>query len=258
MVNSLCRPEAEAAVRLLRSNFAGFLDVVPVRLNDCSLADFLTAEGVLLKPDVVGPDYCMASPLIDGSIRTRVIPVKFSNARTIPPIQSDVALRVLDTLIESIKFFDKDLIRLAFDRAYKTSNVPVGGRSPRAVPRASVYDTELMRVLSSWLSRLYNWTVTGQGISNRTREIHSLSRSIIFIAEDTRDTWISFHRTKNGSSTSHAKTNYQPIRQSDAELEKGVNVVQFAHDVGFTQVLVWARWRDHTGSTVSSNYTLDI
>ena len=112
MIKSLCRPEAKAAVTLLRSDFAGFLDVVTVLCSDCGLVDFLTAQGVLLKPDAVRPHYRMASPLIDGLIRTRVIPVQFPNAPTIPPIQSDgKVLRVLDTLIESIKFFDKDLIR---------------------------------------------------------------------------------------------------------------------------------------------------
>ena len=162
MVNSVCRPEAEAAVRLLRSDFAGFLHVVTVPPKDRKLADFLTAEGVLLKPDVMRPDYRMASPLIDGLIRTRVIPFVYPNAPTIPPIGIDTdALRVLDTLIESIKS-RKDVIRSAFDRSYKTSNVPVGGRSRRRVPRESVYDTELTRVLASWLRGLRDWTVTGQ------------------------------------------------------------------------------------------------
>jgi hypothetical protein len=34
--------------------------------------------------------------------------------------------------------------------------------------------------------------------------------------------------------------NYKPIWQSDAELEKGVNVVHFAHDVGLTRMLMSA------------------
>jgi hypothetical protein len=71
-------------------------------------------------------------------------------------------LCVLDTLIESIKFFDKDLIRSAFRRSHKTAKVPVGGHFHQDVPRESVYDTEFMRVLWTWLSRQFNWTVTGQ------------------------------------------------------------------------------------------------
>jgi hypothetical protein len=52
--------------------------------------------------------------------------------------------------------------------------------------------------------------------------------------------------------------NYQPIWQSDAVLEKGVNVVHFAHDVAFTHMLMWAHWKDATGNTMQDTRTLDI
>jgi hypothetical protein len=69
MLVSLARPEAAAAVTLLRSSFVGFLNEVELK-NDAErdLADFLTSEGVLLKPDPVQHYYCMASPLLDGII----------------------------------------------------------------------------------------------------------------------------------------------------------------------------------------------
>ena len=39
---------------------------------------------------------------------------------------------------------------------------------------------------------------------------------------------------------------YCPIWQSDTEMEKGVNVVHFAHNDDFTQSM-WARWKDDSG-----------
>src|SRR6266487_3048088 len=50
MLNSLSLPEANAAVILLRSHFTGYLDNVAINDKaEVDLADFLTAEGVLLK-----------------------------------------------------------------------------------------------------------------------------------------------------------------------------------------------------------------
>ena len=89
IIASLCHPNPQAAVQLLRSRFAGFLGNVNIQF-DAELADFLTAEGVFLKPDTAVSQYRMASHLIDGLTRTRVIPIQFPNApSTVPPIQSD-------------------------------------------------------------------------------------------------------------------------------------------------------------------------
>ena len=40
-----------------------------------------------------------------------------------------------------------------------------------------------------------------------------------------------------------------PIWQSDVELSGGVNVVHFAHDLDFTNVVMSARWKDRAGNT---------
>ena len=89
MLISLARPQAAAAVTLLRSSFVGFLD--GVELDDDverDLADLLTSEGALLKPDSVRPYYCMASPLLDGLIRNSLIPLKFPDSpSSVPPLE---------------------------------------------------------------------------------------------------------------------------------------------------------------------------
>jgi hypothetical protein len=81
-------------------------------------------------------------------------------------------LNVLETLKESLKCFDKDTIRLAAFRSYKVSPVKVGGASRTHVPRESVYDTELMGILSNWLQGNYGWSVTCQWHLRNPSEKH--------------------------------------------------------------------------------------
>lgn len=125
--------------------------------------DFLTSEGVLLRPDVQQLKYHVASPLIDGLIRTRVIPSLFRNAPAvpIPYIRTNVP-DILFILTESLKCFDKDLIQSAYFHSYKYSMVPVNGHRKTAVPRESVYDTELMRILifATYLWMVCYWSTT--------------------------------------------------------------------------------------------------
>jgi len=47
MRDSLMQPSAEAALRLLPSRFAGHLEDVELPERDETLADFLTAEGIV-------------------------------------------------------------------------------------------------------------------------------------------------------------------------------------------------------------------
>jgi hypothetical protein len=273
MLISLARPQAAAAVTLLRSSFVGFLD--EVQLNDHveqNLADFLTSEGALWKPDSVRPYYCMASPLLDGFIRTTLIPSQFPDSpSSVPPLEDGGrGPHVLGILIESLKFFDKDLICLAVSRSYKTSKVKIPGVPDSRVPRESVYDTELMRILSNWLRHRYNWTVTGQWHLQTHMKNHKYSDIVIKRKDDptivlellaTGDTsFVRSHIQKTPEymallSTKEAwvvhftcERDYHPIWQSDVELSGGVNVVHFAHDLDFTNVVMSTRWKDRAGN----------
>lgn len=64
MRDSLMRPgpNAEAALKLLRSHFAGYLEPVELPENYENLADFLTTQGVLLRPNRKQRLYHMTSP----------------------------------------------------------------------------------------------------------------------------------------------------------------------------------------------------
>jgi hypothetical protein len=282
MIKCLCRPESKDAVQLLRSQFAGFLDEVKVAPEQEELATFLTAQGVLLSPDLLRTRYRMASPFIDGVIRTRVIPIQFPSApSTVPPTSGDkVVLRTLDTLVEAVKFFDKDLIRRAPFNSHKTSNVPVAGLPNATVPRESVYETELMRILANWLRKQWGWTVTGQWHSLTTRGKHRYS-DVVIQRDDCPPIVLELLATGDRSHvTSHierasqyvgllsacegwvvhftCEDDYDPIWQTDAELGRGVNVVHFAHDVEFTWLSVLACYKNDAGARVYRTSSLDI
>jgi hypothetical protein len=137
MLTSLAQPQAAAAVALLRSSFVGFLDEVELKDDvERYLADSLTSKGVLLRPDPIQHYYCMASPLLDGLIRNRLIPCIFPNSPSlVPPLEDGgKGLHVLGILIKSLKFFDKALIRLATSRSYKTSKVKISSVPDSHVP----------------------------------------------------------------------------------------------------------------------------
>ncbi|RUS24133.1 hypothetical protein BC938DRAFT_474059 [Jimgerdemannia flammicorona] len=95
----------------------------------------------------------MASALVDSFIPRYVIPQKYPKAPSTPITKVDP-----EVLKESLKFFNKDIIKRAAVRSYKKPTVSVGGhRNTRGV-----YDTEFMRILMNWLCKTENYKVTGQ------------------------------------------------------------------------------------------------
>jgi len=267
LIQSLRRSEAKDAIQLFRLQFAGFLGTVKLQQNDEELGDFLTAEGVLLRPGAA-LEYRVASPLVDGLVRARVIPFHFPGTPTVAPPHRDddlSDLKVLDTLIESLKFFDKDLIRFASDRSYKSSIVRVRGRPKVHVPRESVYDTELMRILTNWLATRHGWTVTGQWHLQTMVGEHKYSDIILkksdappivleilatgdedFVKSHINKTceYMELLSAKEGWVIHFTcEDNYKPVWQSRELLNKGVNVVHFVHDVKFKKIQMYAWWK---------------
>jgi hypothetical protein len=110
---------------------------VNVNFHEIHLADFLTTEGVLLRPSISETKYRMASALIDGLVRTLVVPETFPDAPAIPPPyqESEQTIRILNVLLESVKYFDKALMTFASSSSYKSAGVPVRGFPQKHVPR---------------------------------------------------------------------------------------------------------------------------
>jgi len=272
---SLMKPTAEAALDLFRSHFAGYLgDVELFERQEVTHADFLTTEGVLLRPDETKPVYHMSSPLLDGYIRTFILPAKFSRTPSIaPPTQTknnEATLHVLEVLKESLRYFDKDTIRLAVSRSYKTALVKVGGLSHASVPRESVYDTELLGIISNWLRVSHGWSVTGQWHLRNPSDKHKYtdivlkkdkhSTIVLELLATENQAFIRSHIEKTPEYQSllaaeeawvvhfTCQDDFRPIWQSDTDLNKGVNVVHFSHDTDFTRVRMNARFKDTVGN----------
>jgi hypothetical protein len=283
MIDSLFSEQATDAVDLLRSDFVGFLgDVIITDAEEQRQADFLTAEGVLLKPDMDGNRYCMASALVDSFIRRYIIPQRYPNApRTPVPKLKGGCLDVLGILKESLNSFDKDLIQVAAERSYKRSKVLVDGYRNTEVPRESVYDTELMRILKNWLGR-QKYAVTGQWhLKNDDGDVLTSSRRHVrdkycdivisrhggptlileliatgdpkFVEDhidktpeykellSAEEAWL-IHFTREDNYLEH------PCWQSDDQVNEAINMVHFWHNAEFTTVRMSARWKDVDGN----------
>ncbi|CAB4484890.1 unnamed protein product [Rhizophagus irregularis] len=105
----------------------------------------------------------MSSMLIDRLIRRDVISELYNSRPTVPvPQTHEGSLKIIDTLIEAVRCFDKTIIHNAFKRSFKKALVEVDGYLHTKVPRESVYDTELYRILVNWIVNECNFVVTGQ------------------------------------------------------------------------------------------------
>ena len=276
MIESLNRPSAEDAVRLLRSHFLGYSgDVTLFGYEEQRLADFLTSEGVLFKPERVSPTYHMTSALVDGLLCRTTLVNLFPNAPQItPPLDgSRQKLDFLRALKESLKCFDKEYIRLAAWRSHKLSKaVKVDGSRNAQVPRESVYVTELMRILSNWLQRHHGWTVTGQWHKNPFRVGEHEYTDIVlqkegnptivlkllatgdevFVNSHINKTpeYMDFLRAQNAWIIHFTREDhYVPVWQSEDMLNKGVNLVHIWHNWEFTDVQMMANCKESSGIT---------
>ncbi|PKC55716.1 hypothetical protein RhiirA1_502660 [Rhizophagus irregularis] len=274
MINFLkTNNKAKSAVDLLRSVFLGFFDFVQINdEEELELAEFLVAEGVLMRDEKVKKNFKMSSVLVNELIRKRVIPVLYKSSPALPVPQTDEgSLKVLDALIEAVRYFDKTIIRNAFNRSFKTALVKVDdGCHNVKVPRESVYDTELNRILVNWIVKECNFEVTGQWhliyhADNDEKDKHYYSNIIIISLYQTvvlellatatenelnehfervlnyakmlsaNDIWIVNFTCEDDAT----KKPYWP--PNDGKFES-VNVVHFFHDRKFENVRMSARY----------------
>ncbi|CAG8843893.1 8063_t:CDS:1, partial [Racocetra persica] len=79
------------------------------------------------------------------------------------PLRVDKSIDILEMLKLAVCTFDQATIALGSSHAYKRSNNLRVNSEPNAkVPRESVYDSEMYRVLQNWLKIINNFRVTGQ------------------------------------------------------------------------------------------------
>jgi hypothetical protein len=276
MVDALMKDSAVDAVDLLRRDFLGYLKPRSVSDEDKTMADYLTAEGILLKSN---DGYSMASAYIDTFIRRYVIPKKYPRyPSSIIPIEQeahqDRSLDVLAALKEALPFIDKGLISQSPTRSYKKSGgaIKVDGITDKQVPRESVYDGELLRILSGWLGSGKSYNITGQW---HLRDVESHRYADIVIQKNEEPTVVLEliatsgqaslleHITRGKSYKSllsagkPAKAWVIHFTRQDNYLEdplwpnveqlRDVNVVHIWHNSAFTDVRMSARWCDSGG-----------
>jgi hypothetical protein len=147
-----------------------------------------------------------------------------------------------------------------------SSSTKYGGR----VPRESVYDTELTRILSNWLQQQYGRTVTSQwdlqdhpkkykyftivlkkeGYPTTVLELFGNRRSKLWQVAHSEDNRL--HDPSLGERSMGHSFHWRsgPFGNPTWSWR---NVVHFAPDLDFTNVLMSARWKDCAGNIQQVN-----
>ncbi|RIA95672.1 hypothetical protein C1645_816373 [Glomus cerebriforme] len=109
-------------------------------------------------------NFKISSVFVNEVIQQQVIPVLYKSGPTCAvPKKLDNSLDIINILKIAIQFFDKETIYKAFDRSFKiASNIYVKGQKNMLVPRESVYNIELNRILVNWIIKQVGSEVTGQ------------------------------------------------------------------------------------------------
>src|SRR5208282_6752210 len=87
------------------------------------------------------------------------------------PLQANGGVNTLEIIKSTVRTFDQKTIALGSTRSYKCSNhLQVEAKCNECVPRESVYDAEMYRILHNWLAKVHGFEITGQwhleGIGN--------------------------------------------------------------------------------------------
>ncbi|CAG8678044.1 3304_t:CDS:10, partial [Gigaspora margarita] len=129
--------DTRRAINFIQSDFLVNNNPIYVAENKKDLALFLTAEEVLVPGGDAGT-FKISSPLV-------------------PYHPSTGNLDILETLKQIVSIFDQETIKSC--NSFKLARVLVNNANNREVPRESIYDAELYRIMSNWLGR---FTVMGQ------------------------------------------------------------------------------------------------
>ncbi|CAG8609162.1 4574_t:CDS:2 [Ambispora gerdemannii] len=195
------------------------------------------------------------------------------------PLRVDKSTNILEVLKLAIRTFDQATITLASVRAYKESNhLRVDSETNAKVPRESVYDAEMYRVLLNWLKIIHKFEITGQwhlGQVCEDGDYHHLYCDLTIKKSDSPnpvavlellatasppkldshfeqvfkyaqqlnplEVWVVHFSREDGV----VENPYWPCKQLQ---ERGLNVVHLWHDKEFKNVRMSARSRDASGN----------
>ncbi len=194
------------------------------------------------------------------------------------PLQANGSVNTLEVIKSAVCTFDQKTIALGFTRSYKCSNhLQVEAKCNECVPRESVYDAEMYRILHNWLAKVYGFEITSQwhleGIGN-DGDWHHLFCDLTIKKPDNPYPEVILELQATGSIPSLMKHFNQVITYADqlhpqeiwivhfsredsvasdpywpsAKLQdRGLNVVHFWHDKEFKNVRMSARFQNATG-----------
>ncbi|CAJ0834282.1 1586_t:CDS:2 [Entrophospora sp. SA101] len=79
------------------------------------------------------------------------------------PMQANGSVNILEVVKSVVRTFDKNTIAQGSFRSYKSSNhLCIDSKKRAKVPRESVYDAEMYRILHNWLVKVHGFEITGQ------------------------------------------------------------------------------------------------
>jgi hypothetical protein len=266
LLKTLRSPETAEPVKFLRRRLLGSLDPIFIRNPECDdarYARYLVAEGALTFKG--NGAYEISSPYMDSLLRSCLLPQLYPSAVSeAVPLRPNGCADIYAVTKIAIKYFDGEIIRGGYNRSYKRYKGD-------CVPRESVYDTEMMRILVSWLPGGKDLTVTGQwhlmdNGSHRYSDIvvssdDGVCRTVIELLASGTNTDVTSHITKtpiyqrllnaNNALIVHFTTNPDLVQTPDWRgVPKGVDIAHVYHNREFSEIR-WSglRWIDGNAVT---------
>ncbi|CAG8747858.1 15242_t:CDS:2 [Racocetra persica] len=194
------------------------------------------------------------------------------------PLRADESLDILKMLKLAVCTFDQNAITLGSTRSYKSSNyLRVETKCNEKVPKESIYDAEMYRILMNWLAKDHDFEITGQWHLKQVCEDgdwHDLYSDLTIKRSADPNPVALLELIATGSIPKLKKHFEQifkyanqlcpqevwvvhfsredsvvldPYWPSDELQGRGLNVVHFWHDKEFKNVRMSSRFRDATG-----------
>ncbi|CAG8770299.1 14970_t:CDS:2, partial [Racocetra persica] len=163
------------------------------------------------------------------------------------PLQANGGVNTLEIIKSAVRVFDQKTIALGSTCSYKCSNhLQVESKYDECIPRESVYDAEMYRILHNWLAKkpdnpypeaVLEVVATGS-ISTLKKHFDRVIKYTDQLCPE--EVWI-VHFSREDSIVS------DPYWPSEKLQDRGLNVIHFWHDEGFEDIRMSARFRDATG-----------
>ncbi len=194
------------------------------------------------------------------------------------PLQANGTVNIFEVVKSVVCTFDPKTIALGSFRSYKNSNnLLIDSKQNIRVPRESVYEAEMYRILTNWLAKVHEFEITSQwhlekvcedgdyhhfycDLTIKKTDVPNPIAVIEILATGTvskikkhfnqvlnyanqlgsQEAWI-VHFSREDSVVS------DPCWPNNKLQKRGLNVVHFWHDKDFKNIRISAKFQDATG-----------